>query len=33
MLESIPGCDEDARIQYTGGLTEDVSLGDDTLAE
>ncbi len=32
-LESIPGYDEDARIQYAGGLTEDVSLGDDTLAE
>ena len=33
-LESIPGYDEDARIQYTGGLSEDVSLGaDDTLAE
>ena len=32
-LESIPGYDEDARIQYTGGLTEEVGLGDDTLAE
>src|SRR5947208_3401125 len=33
-LESIPGYDEDARIQYTGGLSEDVSLGgDDSLAE
>jgi hypothetical protein len=31
-LESIPGYDEDARIQYTGGLSEDLG-GDDTLAE
>jgi DNA-directed RNA polymerase subunit beta' len=32
-LESIPGYEEDARVQYTGGLNEDVNLGDDTLAE
>jgi DNA-directed RNA polymerase subunit beta' len=32
-LESIPGYEEDARVQYTGGLSEDVNLGDDTLAE
>ena len=32
-LESIPSYDEDARIQYAGGLTEEVGLGDDTLAE
>jgi DNA-directed RNA polymerase subunit beta' len=32
-LESIPGYDGDARIQYAGGLTEEVGLGDDTLAE
>ena len=31
-LESIPGYDEDARIQYTGGLSEDLGA-DDTLAE
>jgi DNA-directed RNA polymerase subunit beta' len=30
-LESIPGYDEEARIQYAGGLTE--NSGDDTLAE
>jgi hypothetical protein len=32
-LESIPGYDEDARVQYAGGLTEEVGLGDDSLAE
>ena len=32
-LESIPGYDEDARIQYTGGLSEDLGAGDDSLAE
>jgi hypothetical protein len=31
-LESIPGYDEDARIQYTGGLSEDLGP-DDSLAE
>ena len=30
-LESIPGYDEEARIQYAGGLTE--NSGDDSLAE
>jgi DNA-directed RNA polymerase subunit beta' len=30
-LESIPGYDEEARIQYAGGLTE--NTGDDSLAE
>jgi DNA-directed RNA polymerase subunit beta' len=30
-LEAIPGYDEEARIQYAGGLTE--NTGDDTLAE
>src|SRR3984885_13978310 len=30
-LDSIPGYDEEARIQYAGGLTE--NSGDDTLAE
>ena len=29
-LESIPGYDDEARIQYTGGLTE---TGEDSLAE
>jgi hypothetical protein len=30
-LESIPGCDEEARIQYAGGLPEDT--GEESLAE
>ena len=30
-LDAIPGYDEEARIQYTGGLTE--NSGDETLAE
>jgi len=30
-LESIPGYDEEARIQYTGGLSEDT--GEESLAE
>jgi hypothetical protein len=30
-LEAIPGYDEEARIQYAGGLTE--NSGDDSLAE
>ena len=29
--EGIPGYDEEARIQYTGGLSEDI--GDGSLAE
>jgi hypothetical protein len=32
-LESIPNYDEDAHIQYAGGLSEEVNLPDDTLAE
>jgi hypothetical protein len=30
-LDTIPGYDEEARIQYTGGLTE--NSGDESLAE
>ena len=30
-LEAIPGYDEEARIQYTGGLSED--SGEESLAE
>jgi DNA-directed RNA polymerase subunit beta' len=33
-LEAIPGYDEEARLQYTGGLPEDTSTGgEETLAE
>jgi DNA-directed RNA polymerase subunit beta' len=30
-VDTIPGYDEEARIQYTGGLSEDT--GEETLAE
>ncbi len=32
-LEAIPGYDEETRLQYSGGLSEDVGPGEDTLAE
>ncbi|HKW98866.1 MAG TPA: DNA-directed RNA polymerase subunit beta' [Bryobacteraceae bacterium] len=32
-LETIPGYDEEARVQYTGGLSEDMGPGEETLAE
>lgn len=31
-LETIPGYDEEARVTYTGGLSEDLG-GEETLAE